>query len=168
MTLPLSRNTTYASGDPIHGNDLNMIQDAIIAGQIGASELSLHPFSGEADFANWNTSDGAYIVSAAAASFNIGIPLKVGDRIKSIKVKVYGEAPNTADITAVTLYKLTSAMAQSSLVSGSSANVTAAWQTVTIDPADYVLLTEESLILTIAVNAAGIRLGTISVFYDHP
>lgn len=169
MTLPTSRNTTYDSSTKVKPADLNLIQDCIVDGKVGDMELLLSGFMGAvgSDAPNWDPAAGAYVVSLAAGELHVGIPLRKGDRIKSVEVKYFGDG--AADITGASLYVNSTTMGQSEIASQATiTNPAAAWTSFTLDPADTVLGTEESLVLRITVNAAAIRIGNITVRYDHP
>jgi hypothetical protein len=88
MTLPVSRNTTYAAGAQVKSVDMNAIQDEIIA-LFGSRNLSFGVGNATGQIAN--------------SSVNIDLPLKAGDRITAFRV--YGTDNGTNRFTC-TLIKI--------------------------------------------------------------
>jgi hypothetical protein len=91
MTLPTSRNTTYAAGSPIKSADLNDLQDAIIDGAhgdqyviVGAAAFQQGGGSGSPTFNGW-TWDGD---ASNSATMFATVPLLEGDRI--LEMSYYG------------------------------------------------------------------------------
>jgi len=100
MALPVSRNRTYAIGDPVASADLNDFQDQIIALQGGRHGDRFLNLSAAAFIANPELPQSNYssVSSGSSSSINSGwrsdsnasysaeasIRLLVGDRIKSI------------------------------------------------------------------------------------
>jgi hypothetical protein len=92
--LPTSRNTTYAPGSQVESDDLNDIEDCIIGGGHGDQIFNLSPFGGHGGsgppgigaVGNSGNVDADYYIVGAATSgeWFVGIPLIIGDRIKSM------------------------------------------------------------------------------------
>ena len=88
MSLPSSRNTTYAATSPVKSADLNLIQDCIIGGKHGTltKQVGISPSCpGYANASGIATSGGAL-------SSGMIIPLHVGDRIATVRAYVNDNA----------------------------------------------------------------------------
>lgn len=162
--LPETRDETATGASPVSSSLANRIQDCIIVGKHGLLEFTYAPFPGERT--NFDRV-GQYIVSTGVATYARDIELKPGDTLDRVEIQIYGEAPSTADFTAAALF-LTEADMSNGLIPGASNpinNVSAAWQILTITPTDpTLLLAGENVFLSLGANAAGLRIGTISVF----
>ena len=116
MSLPISRNTTYANGVPVEAADLNDLQDAIIGGKHGEKVLHIPA----AAMAPYYTADLVFkadnweSTGAGPESAYIPITLSEGDRILSIRIFVYAVGTEANSI----LYS-----AEVDLVAGSSSAV---------------------------------------------
>lgn len=171
MALPSTRNRTYDASTKVNPADLNDLQDSIVDGKVGDMELLLNGIMGAVgnDAANWDPVAGAYASSGGATELTVVIPLRKGDRIKSVEVKYYGTGVGGPDITGASLYINSTTMAQTEIASQATiTDPAAAWASFILNPADTVLGSEESLVLRISVNAAGLRIGNITAIYDHP
>lgn len=167
--LPTSRNTTYAPSSPVLSEDLNDMQDAIIAGAHGVLS-SVHwptPFI----TGGWvpTISGNAIWLASAAGGANIAaIPLHnlvTGMRLTSLLIARFGDG--AADFTAE-LYTQTSGGGAASLGSVVVTNPAAAWADSTLDCTDTLLTGDFSLALLLTSNAAGLRVGRIKAIYDRP
>ncbi len=180
--LPETRDETATSASPASSNLINRIQDCIIAGKVGASELTLHAMNGllwDPDATavpqpQWNKV-GQYIeANQARAAMSMALPLRVGDRIKKVSIMISGAAPNTADITSARMWKIPATMGGPDLLVSNEPqnNVAGAWAALDLDLEatndEYTILTGEAIYIEFVASDAGIRLGNISVFYDHP
>lgn len=171
MPWPETRLRTYAANDPVLAADLNFLQDAIISGQHGDVVLTLMPTIGHivGGWASGGAPNGAYMLASAGGSFVVPIPLKEGDRIKSVTFARYGDG--AADFTTGTkVHKVTAAGVVSDIgLSGGVANPPAAWADTTIDVnPDVTLAAGEAVFIIFDGNAANLRVGPIRVTYDHP
>lgn len=172
MAWPNDRLLTYLAGiTPVRANDLNAIQDAIIAGQRhGEKTLVLHPHK----WVSQGASSGSLAVAppgfltSGAGSATMGIPLHAGDRIKSVRFMRFGDG--AVDVSAYGVFKLNAGnTAEVDLTGGGVINnVAAAWTETTINVTDTILAADESCRLIVSYNAAALRLGRVSVLYDHP
>ena len=118
--------------------------------------------------ATWTTGiagSAGYAVSAGASTLVVPIELVVGDRIKSLSFKVFGDGAADLDTT---VYSVDSAMAGSSIGTNTTTNQPASWSTVTIDVTDTTVASLTSIQIHFVASAANIRIGNISVTYDHP
>ncbi len=102
MALPESRDKTFVDGADIPPEVLNNIQDSIVAGKHGDQVLilpatAMEPVSGWSyggAFLNWETTTGNSRLVAE-------IPLRVGDRIKGVKVHCSDAGGGTGVVSAV-------------------------------------------------------------------
>lgn len=120
--------------------------------------------------ANWNVGVGAsselFAISTASSILNMPLDFIVGDRIKSISFKVFGDG--AVDLTTSVFY-VTAAMSGSSIGGPTTTtNQPASWSTVTIDVTDTTLAALDTIYISFNANAASMRIGNISVTYDHP
>ncbi|MCA9678841.1 MAG: hypothetical protein KC464_27680 [Myxococcales bacterium] len=93
MTWPNDRLKTYAANDPVRSNDLNLMQDAIIAGQKG----TFYPTTPAAG-ATANTVGGAagsyqngYWLHTTIYEVDYPLHLAVGDRFSAVRVDWYSD-----------------------------------------------------------------------------
>lgn len=172
MTLPESRNTTYAQGVQIKSADLNDIQDQIIGGKHGDKVLML-PGCAFVPASGGNPPvalDGILIGNAGGTGQgNAPLPLHVGDRIKSIVVYVYEDA--AAAFTA-TYYAIdVTTQSGSTLDSGTDASGGAGTTTDTCDITgiNYTLTATGAAYIKIAIptGAANHVVGA-AITYDRP
>lgn len=112
-------------------------------------------------------STGPIRVSAgAAADFYMPIPLRVGDRVKSITISHYGDG--AADINNYTVVVTAASGGTSGIGVTTVSNPPASWVQTPLDLTDTTLAEGESLTLIVGLNATGIELGNVKVTYDHP
>ncbi len=88
MTLPVSRNRTYVPGMQIASQDLNDLQDMIIAGKHGSREFWLSGADGQRQTSTAGYIDGIWVSATSGGSYDVDfpLPLHVGSRILSITV----------------------------------------------------------------------------------
>ena len=93
MTLPTSRNTTYAVGTEIKSADLNDLQDHIIGGKHGSiiRTAGVNPdvVSGSAAFVEDGYSTGSYI-----GLFTL--PMQIGEKLTALTVYLKDGNPGVA------------------------------------------------------------------------
>ena len=153
--------TVSGTGDYVHGD----------------RTISVHPVSFSQYAAGGLTSGGGQIwfVSSGSGILYVGLPLKVGDRIKSVSVIHKGNS--SADITAAAVnishgVEPAGAAAimdnESISSSGTSTNPGTSWTALVINCTDTVLLDGDVPVLKIDYNATGLAIGIIIVTYDHP
>lgn len=162
MAWPASRLTTYAASSAVKAVDLNAIQDAIMGGQHGDRTLNL---SGMSCLGGITLIAGPMTVDVNG-QFYIPIPLRAGDRLKTITIARKGNG--VADISAADIWKTSPGGVDTSLLSFTDINPAAAFADLVLDPADYVVEVGYSVTVSCFANAAGIRIGPIRVLYDHP
>jgi hypothetical protein len=91
MALPLTRERTYGTADPVRGVDINAIQDAIIGGKRNQRWRTIPPSAGiivqGAPGANYNArwSTGAWIAVAANDRLRVPIVLDEGERLLEVR-----------------------------------------------------------------------------------
>ncbi len=132
MALPISRNRTYSSTSQVASVDLNDIQDQIIAlsnGAHGSRTLVLFPLAATWDpyvDGGWDTvsadgieaGTGAYGAEQRPMTLHVPIPLRVGDRLLS--VKIYGRESASASYPIVLrVWRMTMATGSPGALGGS-------------------------------------------------
>lgn len=171
--LPESPNRTYGTDTPVHPGDLNDIQDAIVGAKHGEKTLVIPGSDGKANSLITIAPQEHTITTTGAIGVSYGIQLAVGDRIKSVKVIVSGNA--SADITGIEVLRVpTTVGAVPPAVAVQLGNVVPAANTpnliteISIDITDYTIAANNSLSVHVAVNATGIVIYRVEVVYDHP
>jgi DNA-binding beta-propeller fold protein YncE len=106
-----------------------------------------------------------YIVSTGNGTVQIAIPLRQGDRIKSVSYDRSGDG--VCDINAVTIYLLDETGAVTDIGNTTESNVNA-YGTTTIDVTDTTLGAKDTLYLHLSVNGANLKIYNLCVTYDHP
>ncbi len=168
MSLPLTRETTYAAGAPVKAADLNALQDAVVAGAHGDLTMTVNAYalarSGSVSMAG--SGDAQW---AGAGSVLWAPPLHTGDRVVQLKLRVYGDG--VADFT-VGAYVVSPAATTTQICPGGTTyaitNPSAAWADVTINLIDTTLAAGEALLIEIAGNGANLRLLSAALTYYHP
>ncbi len=92
MTLPLSRNTSYAAGvTAVKAADLNDTQDCLIAGKHGPVTRWFAPIGARTETNITLNANGYLAASADAAVINLlSIPLLAGTTILGVKCRLLG------------------------------------------------------------------------------
>lgn len=210
MSLPASRNTTYAALAQVDSADLNALQDMIIAiGKLLSAQAQVvfpavtlaglltanagvtlaanqHvTVSGTGDFKHgdrvliipgsaansngsttYNTTTGA-INSTGAATIFFQIPLRVGDRIKSVTYSMQGDG--AADVTSVDVRTFVAATSTAASIGTTShTNPAAGFADFTIDVTDTTIAATMSTWIQFVINATGISLAQLRITYDRP
>jgi hypothetical protein len=171
--LPLSRNTTYIPGSKVKSQDLNDLQDCIVGAKHGEIELNLSPFTFVTD-GTWQVqstvffADDGYIRSNAAGRMVIPIPVREGQRLKSVVFARYGNA--AANITSANVYRMTKGgvVTDLNVAPVSVAAAPAAWADTTVDVTDTVAADGDVFWLNVAASAANIRVGSTRATIDAP
>lgn len=170
MTLPDSPNTAYTPDAPVLSVDLVDIQDCIVNAAHGDVVLDLHPTAGwPVTAANVALAGNGYLLWSAATVLWLPVPLRAGDRVKSLVYARYGDG--TVDAT-VTAYKYSTADVLTILnASGTSlldSNPAGAWADQTIDLTDTTLAAGESMLVKFDVNGGAFRLGNVRLTFSRP
>jgi hypothetical protein len=131
MTLPASRNTTYAPGSQVNSADLNAIQDQIVA--VNATRLKAGPrrlevlnarvTSGSATF----NALGGFLIATASFTGSVLLELAAGERLLQMRARI---DPAAAGSVTMELHRITDGV--TSGVLASAVTVGAALQTITI------------------------------------
>lgn len=169
MALPSSRNTTYGADSPVKSADLNALQDAVVGRKHGS--ISRFVAALLSHTTGWTLNEGppSYVIPGAAVDAHYQrLPLIVGDRLQSIKVRHWSGGAGSKTFG---IYKVSAAGVWSLL--------DAAWET-TFDPADgsiqhqnldgpdYTLLADESLWTYFVTSHASDRIYGFIPTWDHP
>lgn len=106
------------------------------------------------------------IVSTSSCILIARIPLHVGDRITSITA-TFDSATGTVDVTDFSVDRITANGTATSLGATTVSNIGAP-TTTPIDLTDTTLAANESLIVSISINATGCSVRNLNVTYTHP
>lgn len=166
MPWPSSRLTTYTPATPVKSNDLNRMQDAIVAGQHGDREFSTAAVAACVIEAAWVPNSGGWLQSAGIGRAWYTPPLRPGDRLKTLTFSRYGDG--VTDFAAVQVYRLTAAGIATILMGVFVDNPPAAWADTVIDVPDSTLLTGEAFFVEFVASGSNLRIGTIRGIYDRP
>jgi hypothetical protein len=166
VALPLTRNETATPASPVKSGTTNDIQDCIIGGKHGDVEEAIPGcFLNSNGNTTYSTVNGS-ISTTGAANIVGPIPLKVGDRIKSLTFSRAGDG--VADITSADVILFDPATGTAlSLGSTTVTNPGAAADT-TINVTDTTIVGNRSVFLLLAVNAANIVIHNVRWTKDHP
>lgn len=123
--------------------------------------------------AAWRSSTGAfvdaqdYFESTGSGNAQVSLPLKLGDRVKSVVYQRYGDG--AVDITNTDVVIYTNPGSPSEISDNPTVtNPAAAWNSTTATCTPTALTLGQSLQLRVSYNAAALRLGNIYVVYDRP
>lgn len=105
------------------------------------------------------------IGTTGVATINLAVPLRVGDRIKSVAFRYGGD--NAVDVTSLDVFTLDDSVV-SVIGTTTITNASAAGATLTLDVTDTTLTSTMAIGITLAVNAANFTLVSVRVTYDHP
>jgi len=140
VALPSSRNTTYTPGSPVRSNDLNDIQDAIIAlnaqlaGQPQTLTKNIIPSPNGSTFTN------TYFDMSASTSQNCTIQLDshflIGDIITAIRIAVTDSAIGPTTARATLRRYTTGTTSPSPVVSSNTSNGSGLLQTLLLGGLD--------------------------------
>lgn len=179
MTLPASRNRTYAPNSPVRSADLNDIQDNIVGGKHGDKILTIAATAGEVATAAggaWNLAAGFGVVghawvspSLANLSVSFSLPLHIGDRIKSVRALVKDTAGgHTLDMQLVkstsTFTQTQIGTTQTSAGDGSDQTLSVSGLTATIASGNFYYVVVGNNDTTVTTH----RIYGVEVTYDRP
>ena len=93
MALPVSRNRTYAIGDPIASADLNDLQDQILRLEAIRARVRTEHVSGGAGFSSGGggvlpNGRGGMQITGLTGSARYNVPLSAGKRLHAIRARV--------------------------------------------------------------------------------
>lgn len=166
----MPRRKTFAFGaSPVDSNVLNLMQDDYLAGVHDDLVLALHPFTAILG-AHWAVNiAGGYVESSGGDPFVMGLPLREGDRLKSMRLRIYGDG--AADLTA-SVYVFQDDGTELLVGTQAAVNPAAAWADLTIDldggGDGTVLAAGDCPHLIVDPNGANLLVGGIFLTYDHP
>lgn len=160
MSLPTSRNTSYAASSPVKAVDLNDLQDCIVGGKFGIKYLTIPAIAG-AWTSGWAIVAGNRVESSGAAVLFLPVPAFVGDRLGDLVIYHYGDG--VADIDGIDLYTVAplpsgTGTSRNSSGTGTVTNAPASLVAKVVGINDYTLLTNENAYIRISVNAANIQI----------
>lgn len=157
MTLPESPNTTYTPDAPVESNDLNEIQDCIVAGAHG-SVVDVCNGTGLRFSAGVAAAAGGWAVWSSGASAFWTPQIRTGQRVTGLLLRGWGNS--SADFT-VGVYIVSPAAALTQICPGGTtatiANPPASWADYAIDLVDTTLAAGESLLIEIAGSGLDLR-----------
>ena len=169
MSLPASRNTTYAPGSEVLSADLNDIQDQII--DLAAPTLIIPPPAGRSSTwtespsgANWTSADGS-----GTHQLNFFFHLPVGYRIVSVNF-VVKDAAATSKVNC-NLQKTTPTLGgtgstSATIVSNVASDGSGNWQVVTCTPASPETIAQGTLYQgQVITNGVGVGTRTVHHLY---
>ena len=131
---------------------------------LASSTLALHPF-GSIVGSNWAPHAGGYMVSSSSGGFYMPIPLKQGDRIKSLTFDAYGTGMGH-NLT-MTVYVYSSAAGKVSIGGTTLINPAASWGNTALALTPTALAAGESAYIDFFGAASLMRIGTCRVGYDR-
>jgi hypothetical protein len=163
MALPLSRNITYATGDPIRAADLNDFQDQIIASHFhGNRSFEVHAAAGQGTNAAISAANG-YVVSSGAGVWWIPLRFNVGDRIRSLVVR----GDDSGSSLTMQLYRISSAGVRTSVAGPSPTS--GPWTNVgVLNAIDHVVLAGSLYYVHLVYSAAATEIAGVGGVYDRP
>lgn len=136
--------------------------DLVADGKHGERTMPIHACAGAGTNAAIIPGNG-YLRSSADGEWWIPIPVRVGDRIRSLIV--WGD--DTGDTCTVQLYRVSSAGARTSIAGPSAA--TGAWGTTGVLAAiDHTVLVDNAYYALVNYNASGTEFAGVQMVYDRP
>lgn len=132
----------------------------------GDQVLEISGLSGRANAnVTYNATTGSIASSGGGTTMLFAVPLRRGDRIKSV---TYARLGTGAVDLFVNVYKLTAAASRTLIGQNLEVNIGNTWGDRTIDVTDTKLAARETIFIEAIANATGINVGNISVTYDRP
>lgn len=179
MALPADAGTVFSDGDSLPAAEINTIKDCITGGKHGEVTLLLGPAQAQgADNATATpgfataTYTWKHTGSGTTERVIAPIPLRVGDRIKAIKV--YGRESASDEYDAA-LYERTPGSLPTQLGATKISGTTNAVTSVTLSSADggstplpYTLVADRYYYLEIGLTGANTEYIMAAVTYDRP
>ena len=167
--LPLSRNRTYGSSDPVVSGDINELQDSVIAGAHGAVVEDYWPGAAVLASASINGSGAVEWTGPGAAK----LPLRamVGDTLTGVVYRGHGNGAATADFTTAKAWCVRGDGSLVALGDTPANNLPNAWDDYPITfTAPFEVADGDSFFIEWVASAAGLQLGTVSLakYHDIP
>lgn len=171
-SLPTSRTITINTGDPIPANLLNEIQDNIVGDFHGnkTEVLAGFDFCVQSGTAVISTS-GAITVNSAGGLIMVRLPLRTGDRLRSVLLTIVGDGAVDAAfaIKKVAASGTTTTIASGSFTDVSGAGVVGTGPDVTgLPDSDTKLTAGQFFFFQLAPNAANFSANNVAVTFDRP
>jgi hypothetical protein len=169
MSLPLTRNRTYAAGSQVFSADLNAIQDQIIAlntAAHGTRTLGI-PSSGFSIGTNGTTLNfisGLTTITSATDQLYAPIPLAAGSRILAVRFFVTMSAGTTVN-GSVSLSKRTT-VGQTSIAGAATSGT--GLQTITLASVNHTLTTGGAYDVHITNGDSSMSIHYVEIDYDRP
>lgn len=172
MTLPASRNTTYAAGSQVKSADLNAIQDCIVGmkkpsfTRLFWPRLILNTVFIETDTAGFAP---VFYKSNAAGRAYFVVPAEVGDHLlaNGITMEFFGDG--AVDNAILVTHTTSVGSVGTTLNAFTLTNTPAAWTPVTFsNNQSPVMVPGAQIVVSFNVNAANLQFGWASATFDHP
>ncbi len=125
---------------------------------------SFLPITGADTGSAWTFVTDGYITSGGAAARYIPLVFDVGERIRSLTVRVIGNGAADGNIQLWSGVDGTGTSRGSVVIT----NAAASWATFTISSIDYTVVAGDRMFLSVDANAASLSFGSIQVTYDRP
>lgn len=165
--LPLSRNRTYGSSDPVVSGDLDDLQDCAIAGAHGAIVDTY--WGGVARLTGASINGSGDVEWTGSGVAQMPISARVGDVLTGATFWAHGNAGATADFTAARLWRKQADGTLDNLGDTPASNLPNSWASYPITlTAPVAVAAGDSFFLEWVANAAGLLLGTVAVERNHP
>jgi hypothetical protein len=165
MPLPLTRNRTYGSGDPIDSGDLNELQDCPISGARGSNTENYHLGAAALTAATVNGS-GQVQTSGSGAALLYTLRAWVGDTLTGAKLRASGNG--TVDILHARVWRSQADGTLDDLGDTPISNVGATWTTYALAFTAPIEVAEgDSFFAEIVWNAAALLLTTFGLTSHH-
>lgn len=158
MALPLSRNTTYSPNAPVKSNDLNDVQDCVIAGKHGTRTITYGAAAFQPALAGaYNQlADGRAVISSGGPTpvgAELDLQLPVGTKLKA--ATVYGSNPTGSVATFKIAVRDITGTAAATTIATATMAAGAAHGGVALAVADRVLAANEVCFVQVSVPATG-------------
>lgn len=155
----------FEEGD-ISCTDLTTTGDLTVGGAFKHADrvLNINALSAAPSTAFSPNGDG-YIASTGNGTVQIAVPLRQGDRIKSLSYDRSGDG--VCDVNVATIYLLDETGAKTDIGSTTESNVNA-YGTTTINVTDTTLGAKDTVYMHLSVNGANLKIYNVCVTYDHP
>ncbi len=169
MALPTSVNTVYAPGVEVESADLNAIQQCIVGAKHGDVTATMSALEWKPSVAGFHTYNFApiRISSTGSITFFMTLPLRVGDRLKTVNVAVLGTGAINVQFD---VYKTSAAIppVDANIGTVGPAAAAATWVDQLINVTDTTLAAGESFSLVVTVSGTGVSVGNAKALFDRP
>lgn len=149
--LPTARNSTYGAATPVKSADLNDIQDCIIGLKHADVLLHINQYAIR-DFTA-GTYNIDYVSTGGAGTLWLPLPVKQGDRLKSLTIARKGVVTANGNLT-YNLHKTTNAGVGSTQATQADNAIPNAWGQAVFDFADFTVAAGEVFLLEFVAGGA--------------